>query len=276
MSQSPEIKISWSGLTHPGKLRKNNEDAFLALNFDAHEVRHLGKSGEGSMADTDYVFAVSDGMGGEKSGEFASRIAVDKITRLLPQSFHYSSRKIDFGFQDILNELFDRIHKELTEIGRTYEECSGMGATLSLGWFTPGKFFFSHVGDSRIYYLTSDGSKMLQLTHDHTHVGWLRREGKINEREQRTHPRGSILNQSLGGGQQFLEPHIGMIPTQPGDLYIFCSDGIIDGLWDHHLEELARMPLGEDKYTTLAERLVATAVDESGKDNTTAVVVRIG
>ena len=59
----PEIpkKIAWSGMTHRGKVRANNEDAFLALTFDAREVRYLGKVGEASLENADFVFAVSDG-----------------------------------------------------------------------------------------------------------------------------------------------------------------------------------------------------------------------
>src|SRR5688500_8895765 len=84
---SSPAELGWSGITDRGRVRENNEDSFLALNFDGHEVRYLGKTGSSSVADADFVFAVSDGMGGAKSGEFASRIAVDRITRLLPRSF---------------------------------------------------------------------------------------------------------------------------------------------------------------------------------------------
>ncbi len=66
--------LSWWGLTDKGPFRKNNEDAFLALTFDANEVRLLGKEGEADFALGDFVFAVSDGMGGANAGDFASRI----------------------------------------------------------------------------------------------------------------------------------------------------------------------------------------------------------
>ena len=59
-SASPLVR--WSGLTDVGRVRKNNEDVFLALAVDGHEVRFLGKTGEASMGATDFVFAVSDGM----------------------------------------------------------------------------------------------------------------------------------------------------------------------------------------------------------------------
>ncbi|MES2693076.1 MAG: serine/threonine-protein phosphatase, partial [Verrucomicrobiota bacterium] len=71
--QPPAPDVSWSGLTHIGRVRKNNEDVFLALAVDGREVRYLGKTGRASLSETDFVFAVSDGMGGAMAGEFASR-----------------------------------------------------------------------------------------------------------------------------------------------------------------------------------------------------------
>lgn len=266
--------ISWSGMTHRGRIRPNNEDAFLALNFDAHEVRYLGKIGEGSLEKADYVFAVSDGMGGAKSGEFASRIAVDKITHLLPKSFGLSAQGMASGFADILTELFNRVHAELTHLGDSYPECAGMGATLSLGWFTPGWLYFAHIGDSRIYYLPVQGG-IKQISHDDTHVGWLRRTGQINEREQRTHPRRNVLMKALGNDHTFVDPQVGAVTCQPGDRFLLCTDGLNDGLWDHALDDLLRQPDGSHCLQTPAQRLVETSVAESGRDNTTAVVVEV-
>lgn len=272
---SPPLELSWSGLTDRGKVRENNEDSFLALNFDGHEVRYLGKTGRASLAGADFVFAVSDGMGGAKAGEFASRIAVDRITKLLPRSFRLGASGIANGFQDILTELFSAIHKDLLQLGQSYEECAGMGATLSLGWFTPDWMYFGHLGDSRIYYLPHDGP-ITQVTHDHSHVGWLRRKGRINEREARTHPQRNALQQALGASNQFIEPHVGAVGYRPGDRFVICSDGLVDGLWDRQLDELARLPSENDGAPlTPAKRLVDEAVQSSGRDNTTAVVVEI-
>lgn len=266
--------VRWSGLTHVGRYRSNNEDAFLALNFDGHEVRYLGKTGEASFGKSDFVFAVSDGMGGAKSGEFASRITVDRVTRLLPRAFRLSAAGISNDFQDVLTELFSSIHADLISLGNSYEECAGMGCTLSLCWFTPQWAYFGHIGDSRVYYLPREGG-MTQVTHDHSYVGMLRRKGTINEREARTDPRRTALQQALGAGNQFIEPHIGAVGHQPGDRFLICSDGLVDGLWDREIEEMIRTPATVDVARSPALQLVETAVQNSGRDNTTAVLVEM-
>lgn len=270
---TPSI-LRWSGLTDVGRFRPNNEDTFLALNFDGHDVRYLGKTGDASLAGTDFVFAVSDGMGGAKSGEFASRITVDRVTRLLPRGFRLSAIGMSSGFQDIISELFSSIHTDLIKLGASYEECAGMGCTLSLCWFTPEWAYFGHIGDSRIYYLPLEGG-MTQVSHDHSFVGTQRRKGAMNEREARADPRRSALQQALGAGNQFIEPQIGAIGHRPGDRFVICSDGVVDGLWDRELEEITRLSPDARGNDSLAKRLVATAVQNSGRDNTTAIVVEV-
>ncbi|MFN5961239.1 MAG: PP2C family protein-serine/threonine phosphatase [Verrucomicrobiota bacterium] len=271
---APPCLVNWSGLTDRGRFRENNEDAVLALTFDAEGVRFLGKEGHGSLEEADFVFAVSDGMGGAKSGEFASRIAVDKITRLLPRSFHQRARGLPTGFSDILETLMHAIHDEMTSLGRIYEECHGMGATLTLGWFVPGWLYYAHIGDSRLYHLPASGG-IRQITRDDSHVGWLRSTGQINEREARMHPRKNVLSRALGGGHQFAESQVGAVNCDPGDLFLFCTDGVIDGLWDRALLDTLREPDAAAAQRPPANRIVASAIAESGRDNTTAVVIGI-
>lgn len=263
--------LQWSGMTHVGRFRKNNEDVFIALTYDACEVRYLGKTGAADFSQGDFVFAVSDGMGGAKSGEFASKITVEKITRLMPRAYKLAAQGMGSGFGDVLNDLCHHVHAELLKLGRSYAECAGMGATLSLACFSPGWMHFVHVGDSRIYYLPATGG-ITQVTHDHSHVGWLRRNGKINEREARSHPTKNILNQALGAGQQTLNSQLGSVSCQAGDRFLICSDGVVDGLWDARLLEHVTMPSpGQPK----AFKIVELAVSESGRDNCTAIVVEL-
>ncbi len=266
--------VRWSGLTDPGRFRKDNEDAFLALSLDGREVRRLGKFGEGPLGGSDYVFAVSDGMGGANAGEFASRIAVEKITSLLPASFRTAAMGMSVGFQDLLTELFGQIHAELILLGESYEELAGMGATLSLCWLRPEWVYFGHVGDSRIYHLPAAGG-IRQVSEDHTHVGWLYREGRMNERQVRAHPGRNGLQQALGGKTQHLHAQIGAVGHEPGDRFLVCSDGLVEGLWDKGMERLVRAGETAAPENTAARRLVDEAVRTDGKDNTTALVFEV-
>lgn len=273
-SSPAPMTLRWSGWTDVGRVRKNNEDAFLALQFDAREVRRLGRAGEATTQNTDFAFAVSDGMGGAMAGEYASRIAVEKITMLLPRSFHLSAHGLNAGVNDVLEELFDQIHRALVYVGGSYEECAGMATTLSLGWFTPGWLYFGHVGDSRIYYLPARGGELKQLTADDTHVGWLLRNGKISEHEARTHPRRNVLQKALGGDNRYVDPQIGAVSCEPGDTFLFCTDGLMNGLFDHRMVDMLREPATPGNST--ARLLVEESVRNDGRDNTTALVVRVG
>jgi serine/threonine protein phosphatase PrpC len=270
----PSVRLKWSGWTDRGKIRPNNEDAFLGLLFDSREVHHLGRVGESSTQNSDCVFAVSDGMGGARAGEFASRIAVETITKLLPRSFRQSAIGLEAGYAEVLKELYDQINRSLTFVGASYEECFGMGATLSLCWFTPGWMYFGHIGDTRIYYLSAQRGGIQQLSHDDTHVGWLYRQGHINEREARTHPRRNILQKALGGGSQFVEPQVGAVAYEPGDIFLLCTDGLIEGLLDRHLIEILRPREDSAPLANSAQILVNEAVEKHGRDNTTALVIQ--
>jgi protein phosphatase len=265
--------LRWFGVTDRGKVRKNNEDAFVGVQFDAREFHYLGKLGEASLGHHDYAFAVSDGIGGNRAGEFASRVAVEKITRLLPRSYKQSAKGMDAGFADVLSELYDQIHKAMNFLSLD-EETRGMGATLSLCWFTPGWMYWAHIGDSRIYYLPAEGG-LHQLSHDDTHVGWLLRNAKINEREARMHPAKNQLQRALGAGHQFVDPQVGSVGYRKGDLFLICSDGVTDGLYDQHLLEILRPPAGSETVANPALQLVKESLERSGRDNTTAVVIEV-
>ena len=102
-------------------------------------------------------------MGGANAGEFASQIAVEKITRY----FHpFRSNPSDhlLHSQNLLCDLLNKIHDELTHMGQAYKELNGMGATLSLCWVRPEWIYFAHVGDSRIYHLQSVVASIRSVT----------------------------------------------------------------------------------------------------------------
>ncbi len=271
----PKQGFKWSAGSDVGRFRKNNEDAFLALTFDAHQVQYLGKYGTADFTSGDFVFAVSDGMGGANAGEFASRIAVQKITDIMPKSFRLGVEGFERGELDFLVELISSIHKEMVWMGINYEEVRGMGATLTLCWLTPDKSFFAHVGDSRLYYLPTGTHTITQVSEDHTHVGWLFRQGKITAFQARTHPGKNLLQQSLGGESQHIDPQLGSFEFESGDKWVLCSDGISDGISDTRIETLINTPPPPFQNMEPADRLIREARDEYGKDNLTAIVIEV-
>ena len=264
--------LEWFGWTDTGRVRKNNEDAFLGLRFDAQAVDHLGKHGECSLARHDLTFAVCDGMGGAKAGEYASQIAVSKITTLLPQAFQKAGRGLDAACADVLAELYTQVHRALVYLGWAYEECHGMQTTMSLCWFTPGWMCFGHVGDTRIYHWAAETGEFRQLTEDDTHVGWLLRHGKLTDYEARTHPRRNVLQKALGGENQYVEPQVGAVSCRCGDSFLLCSDGLNEGLYEHQILEVLRT---RKAGFNPAKTLVESAVQADGRDNITALVVRV-
>ena len=112
---------------------------------------------------------------------------------------------------------------------------------------------------------------MRQITQDDTHVGWLYRNGKLNEREARNHPRRNLLQKALGAGHQFVDPQVGAVACEPGDRFLLCTDGLIDGLYDAQLLEGLR----ETDAANPAQHLVGWARENSGRDNITALVVEV-
>ena len=279
-AMTTKTQVGWSAMSHSGSFRSNNEDRFLGVLSSKHGVRYLGKTGSIATDQGDAVFAVADGMGGEQSGELAGKIAIDELTRMLPKAQSLNDRLLLDTYPQILKELFCSIHKELNRIGFDVH-CRNMGSTFTVVWLHGSLAMYAHIGDTRLYRLyRAEGEstypmKMVQVSEDHTFVGWLRRTGQINERQARFHPRKNVLSRALGAGHQIIEPQIGAFVVTPGEKLILCSDGVIDGLWDHAIRELVCEVPDDGQNELLAQRLVLSAVSESGRDNTTAIVVEL-
>ena len=133
MSEERKI-LKWSAHTDVGRFRSNNEDSFLALQVNGEGVFRLGKWGEAEIGTSDFVFAVSDGMGGANAGEYASHLVAEQMTQLFPKVFQRQAQGMTVYFQDVLNELVTNVHSSLSDMGDCYSELEGMGATLSLCW----------------------------------------------------------------------------------------------------------------------------------------------
>ncbi len=263
------------GLTDIGVRRQNNEDAWWVGQLPG-ESRSM-EAGAAPLqltvggASGPALLLVSDGVGGANAGEVASQMAVTLISAELGR------RVAELGAAGpaqaaILAGL--QVADEAIKAKATAPGFDGMGATLSLLCFGGnGAAFWGQAGDSRIYVFHR--GHLRQISRDHSPVGRLRQEGKITEEEARRHPQRNQIDQSLGDPSKPFQPDTGVERVHPGDVFLVCSDGLSDGLWDREIEQgLAGVRSAAD-VRPVAQKLVADAKQASGRDNITAVVALV-
>ncbi len=264
--------IEWAGFTRMGRDKAENDDSQAVFSsLEGWETKQP-LAGSVSLTREGVVMAVSDGMGGVKGGAYASFLAVSELRRFLPAWLG------DFrGSADPLATLeatIKDLHDYIIRRASLNPELSGMGATLACTLFFRTEMHFAHVGDSRIYRWR--GENLEQLSFDHSQVGRLFREGKISEREARTHPRRNVLNQVIGANCRYVNPQMGTVSLKAGDWYLLCTDGVVDGLWNWQINEfIASGAAGGKSVAEVAERLVDRAWSSAGKDDTTLFLIRI-
>ena len=178
-------------------------------------------------------------MGGGNAGDLASSLLLGKMSEIIPETFKIAASGF---FPDCLDHLADAVrsvHQHINEAA--CDQNHGMAATLALAWFTPENLYLANAGDSRIY-LSRDG-ELEQLTRDHTAAWGQWKRGEISEIQYRSHPRRSALYEVVGGCHPTVHPHFAAVPYQPGDRFLICSDGLIDGVWERHIANaLADLP----------------------------------
>jgi protein phosphatase len=224
-----------------GRQRRGNEDAFL---------------------ERAPLFVVADGMGGAQAGEVASRIAIELFADGLD---------IDEA-ADPAERLAGRAEEANAEIharARDDAELTGMGTTLTAAYVGPSEISFAHVGDSRAYRFHDH--QLERLTHDHSLVEELIRQGQLTEAEAEEHPQRSIITRALGP-----EPDVDvdMITLEgiDGDVYLLCSDGLTSMVPESEIERII------DKSATLdaaGRELIAAANKAGGRDNITVILFRL-
>jgi PPM family protein phosphatase len=261
--------LQWAALTHSGSRKSRNDDSLIAFASGPDGARTLAGSGSQSLEKHDLVFAVSDGMGGGNAGDLASSLLLTRMSEIIPETFKIAASGF---FPDCLDHLADAIrsvHEHINEAAAS-DHTRGMAATLALTWFTPENLYIANVGDSRIY-LSRDG-RLEQLTRDHTSAWGQWKRGEIPEIQYRSHPRRSALYEVIGGGHQSVCPHFAAVPFHPGDCFLVCSDGLIDGVWERHIMDALACSTEPNET---ASKLLKRAIDNSGIDDTTLIVVRV-
>lgn len=235
---------SSAALSHTGKVRSNNQDSGYA----------------GSN-----LFVVADGMGGHAGGDVASSIAIAQLAEL--------DRPFDSpaAAERALGEAITDTAAALIDTVAARPELAGMGTTVSALAMVDDYAVIAHIGDSRVY-LYRDGA-LTQITTDHTFVQRLVDSGRITPEEARYHPRRSVLMRVLGDMSPNPEIDTFVMPTQPGDRWLLCSDGLCGVVPDTQTSKALAADLAPART---ADTLLKMALDAGAPDNVTIVLVDVG
>lgn len=264
--------LNWAGESRSGKRKQVNQDNLSVFSSEGGWAENENLAGQKSIDENGMIFAVSDGMGGQAAGDVASTLVVRELRRFLPAmmgDFHGAADP-----EQLLDDAVKSLHEYVTRTGLNSEKLEGMGATVVCGLFYRTRVYFAHVGDSR-FYRYRDG-ELMQLTHDHTLLGSRFRSGKINERELRMHPRRNLLRQAIGGRCTNVHPQVESSSLDPGDWFLICSDGVVDGLWNKNIAQVFSEAVenGWNAEKT-KDRMLKWAYSEGGMDDTTLFVIQV-
>jgi protein phosphatase len=226
-------------------MRERNEDNFAILSF-------------GSTL----LLVVADGMGGHDAGEVASRIAMETVCSVVQQA--------GLGNTD-MPSLVERAVQLANTAVRSEGERRGsdMGTTLSVALLEDGVAYIANIGDSRVYWI--ENGSITQITTDHSLVAKLVELGKMSKEDARNHPKSSLLYRTIGNSEdEKLDTF--RVEMEQGGTLLLCTDGLWGEVTD---EDLHRICTVEKDITSVCARLVQRANENGGKDNITAVVVKV-
>ncbi|NEQ96197.1 MAG: Stp1/IreP family PP2C-type Ser/Thr phosphatase [Cyanothece sp. SIO2G6] len=237
------MKRLFTGLTDPGLVRTANQDSY-----------YTDQSGR--------FFIVADGMGGHAGGQEASRIATDVIRNCLEHDWT-STR----DSKDLLEDAVLKANLAIIEDQSSHPERADMGTTVLVVIFRDDQPMCAHIGDSRLYRLR--GSRLDQITEDHTWVARAMRLGDLSPSQARVHPWRHVLSKCLGR-EDLKYVDVQTFDWQPNDRLLLCSDGLTEELSDHLISNHMKTIRSCDKA---ASALIDAAKDSGGRDNITVIVV---
>lgn len=250
------MTMEFGARTDRGRVRETNEDS----------LRCAPESG---------LFVLSDGMGGQASGEVASRLATETVLAhcleaeanpalpLIGERIH--------GVSEVSNRLASAVRvangvvHQASQLNPAHQ---GMGATVVAAWFRKDRMSLAHVGDSRVYRLRSGALE--QLTSDHSFVAEQVRRGLMTAQEAAHSQLQNVLMRALGIDPE-VEPDVSEELLIEGDTYLLCSDGLTRDLSD---PQIADVLMANDDPEEAADRLIGLANRAGGGDNISAIVVR--
>ena len=237
--------LAWYGMTDTGMVRPHNEDNFACQDFGSRSL-----------------FVVADGMGGHDAGEIASKIAVKTVCKELGR--HATHNDDPQGLVELAARLANvEVRKEGGSRG------SNMGTTLSLVLVEGTTAYIANVGDSRVYWI--ENGSITQITEDHSLVAKLVSTGKMTKAEARNHPKSNLLYRTIGTDEEIRVDTFTKKIEKGGSL-LLCTDGLWGELSDEEIHGICSTEKDSEK---ICAKLLRMANEKGGKDNVTAVVVKV-
>lgn len=243
--------ILFAGKSDVGMVRSENQDAFAK--FPDDDLDLSGPKGQ--------LFIVADGMGGHAGGREASRLAVETIG----ESYFASNGSVVAG----LKKAFTDANRAIYEYSLHHPQFHGMGTTCIALVLQKGTANAAHVGDSRLYRITS--KHIEQLTNDHSKVAEMVRRGLITADESKVHPERSMLYRAMGVRADFDYDLINGIELGGDEYFLMCTDGLTSYVEDEELKEIVL----SNSLQKSCDKLVDLAKQRGGHDNITVQIIHV-
>lgn len=244
------MEFDFFGMTNPGRVRDNNEDA-----IGCDPLRGLA--------------VLADGMGGYNAGEIASAMAVTFIRTELSRWLQEASGHAGaHAIRQAMEVCVGNANLAIFNASHSNPQFSGMGTTLVLAHFSATRIMLGHVGDSRCYRLRAH--QLEQLTKDHSLLQEQLEAGFITPEQAKVATNKNLVTRALGV-EDSVVVDIAEYAPKVGDTYMFCSDGLSDMVNDREMQRILSLDL---PLANKATALVQTANDAGGRDNISVILVQ--
>ena len=213
---------------------------------------------------------ICDGMGGLSCGEFASKSIVEAFSEWFLYSYSkYESIWDESKMREDIGSIISSENEGLIRYGK--EHGIYLGTTITAFLLAGKRFFVWHVGDSRLYKISS--SKIERLTNDHTVIAKEVAEGRLTEKEAKNDPKRNVLLQCIGATER-VNPDMFCGEVKKGDILLLCSDG-----FRHEISEKEMLSLlgrcESNKLNEMIKRLISLNLRRNEQDNISAALVKV-